>query len=342
MIGLGLMLVLGLAVFACLAYAVRQSQPAAGERFAHDFALLKSEQAALDARIGVGDTSEADAGPARNELRRRVLALNRLADDAPQLRDQPVPLAVGGAALVLLVFIGLYGLETRGMTVEPPVQRDTPSTQRGSLNAAGGFDALMAQGQQRFADGNYGGAFDAYEAASAAAPQRIEGWLAQGEALIAAEKGQISPAAMLTFARAELVSPGNPITQYYSGLERLQQGDATAAQAIWSALKSRSRPAAPWMPQVERGLQAAAQALGQEAQPEIGMEQIQNMVAGLAARLAEDPDDAQGWLMLARSYVVLGRPEEANKALNMFDQVPAASPDMRESAADIRARLTDK
>ena len=42
-----------------------------------------------------------------------------------------------------------------------------------------------------------------------------------------------------------------------------------------------------------------------------GLQQIAAMVDKLAARMKERPDDAQGWLMLARSYSVLGRFGEA-------------------------------
>ncbi len=41
---------------------------------------------------------------------------------------------------------------------------------------------------------------------------------------------------------------------------------------------------------------------------------VQNMVAGLAARLAENPDDHDGWMRLGRSYMVLGEPEKAAEA----------------------------
>jgi cytochrome c-type biogenesis protein CcmH len=40
-------------------------------------------------------------------------------------------------------------------------------------------------------------------------------------------------------------------------------------------------------------------------------EMIRGMVAGLAARLEADPDDVEGWRMLARSYRVLGESAEA-------------------------------
>ncbi len=42
-----------------------------------------------------------------------------------------------------------------------------------------------------------------------------------------------------------------------------------------------------------------------------GLQQIEAMVGQLAARMKENPDDAQGWTMLARSYTVLGRFAEA-------------------------------
>lgn len=42
-----------------------------------------------------------------------------------------------------------------------------------------------------------------------------------------------------------------------------------------------------------------------------GMHQIESMVGKLAERMKNNPDDAEGWTMLARSYTVLGRFEEA-------------------------------
>jgi cytochrome c-type biogenesis protein CcmH len=42
---------------------------------------------------------------------------------------------------------------------------------------------------------------------------------------------------------------------------------------------------------------------------------IEKMVDGLAARLKTNGKDLEGWMQLVRSYVVLGRSQEASAAL---------------------------
>lgn len=51
------------------------------------------------------------------------------------------------------------------------------------------------------------------------------------------------------------------------------------------------------------------------ASDEEASRRIADMVDGLAARLQDTPDDADGWAMLAQSYLVLDRPQDALQAL---------------------------
>ncbi len=71
------------------------------------------------------------------------------------------------------------------------------------------------------------------------------------------------------------------------------------------ALVARQGSAAP-----ERSAGAAPQGAASDAVSP-GLQQIAAMVDKLAARMKERPDDAEGWVMLARSYTVLGRFAEA-------------------------------
>jgi cytochrome c-type biogenesis protein CcmH len=56
----------------------------------------------------------------------------------------------------------------------------------------------------------------------------------------------------------------------------------------------------------------------------------------LAARLAKQPNDPQGWVMLGRSYSVLGRPAEAVKA---FEKAMTMLPDDKALLADYAAAV---
>lgn len=57
---------------------------------------------------------------------------------------------------------------------------------------------------------------------------------------------------------------------------------------------------------------------------------VTELLAGLEQRLEENPDDAKGWLLLAKSYDHVGRPEDAAAAydkareLGLSDGVPEA------------------
>jgi cytochrome c-type biogenesis protein CcmH len=66
-------------------------------------------------------------------------------------------------------------------------------------------------------------------------------------------------------------------------------------------------------------------------------EQINAMVEGLAARLEKNPQDADGWRMLGRSYVALGRYQDAIGALDKAVAMIPNDPDLLADYADALA-----
>lgn len=61
---------------------------------------------------------------------------------------------------------------------------------------------------------------------------------------------------------------------------------------------------------------------------DIGPAQVEQMVARLASRLAQQPDDAAGWRMLARSYETLRRFEQAADAYRHLQALEPENPDV--------------
>lgn len=66
-------------------------------------------------------------------------------------------------------------------------------------------------------------------------------------------------------------------------------------------------------------------------------EQVIKMVASLAAKLKENPDNPQGWAMLARSYKVMGRLDEAEQAYGKAGEAISKHPDLLIDYAELLA-----
>jgi len=95
---------------------------------------------------------------------------------------------------------------------------------------------------------------------------------------------------------------------------------ATGLAAITAALYALVGNPAALMPQ------PASAPAPTQAQGDIGQPQIEAMVSRLAQRLQTQPDDPQGWRMLAKSYETLGRFEDAVQAYQKLlkHQAPTA------------------
>jgi len=75
-------------------------------------------------------------------------------------------------------------------------------------------------------------------------------------------------------------------------------------------------------------------------QQRFSQDDIEKMVSGLAAKLEQEPENYQGWAMLARSYKMMGRFPEAAKAYGRTGTMLDQSPDLLVDYADTLAAVS--
>ncbi|GAB4392942.1 MAG: c-type cytochrome biogenesis protein CcmI [Kiloniellaceae bacterium] len=219
--------------------------------------------------------------------------------------------------------------------------------------------------------GRYAEAVEVYRAAIAEVEKLgpVPGPLhaALGESLVAAAGGQVGREARLAFAAAIEADPGNSRARYYAGLAMAQDGRLEAAIDVWKSLAEDLPAASPMVNLLRQQIAQAAQDAGiqppalalrpessapegpgpsaadveaaQEMSAEERQEFIRAMVGRLAGRLAEQPADPDGWLRLARAYLVLEEVDKARDALASAETQIAALPEGAPQRAALAERL---
>jgi len=193
----------------------------------------------------------------------------------------------------------------------------------------------------------YGDAVAAYRQADGLKPDDPDIMTALGESLVLAASGTVTPEAQAVFRNAHALDDKAPGPRFYAGLAHTQTGDLQEAYDIWFALVQDSPADAPWLPQLMPRLENVAAELGIDVATILSKrspstaatnpvrppgptqedvvaasdmstsdrsEMIRGMVARLAERLQDNPNDLEGWERLARSYEVLGEPGKAENA----------------------------
>ncbi len=171
-----------------------------------------------------------------------------------------------------------------------------------------------------------------------------------GQALVMAADGVVTQQARAAFDAALKADPTQPQSRFFTGLAAEQDGDKVNARAIWQKLADEAPPGASWLDMVHRriagldgggpaGTAASAAGSPSPTVPGAGAAMpgaptgpmasaitampadqqqaaIRGMVEGLAARLAANGHDPEGWLRLVRAYTVLGEVGKARQALS--------------------------
>jgi cytochrome c-type biogenesis protein CcmH len=298
-------------------------------------AMYRRQLAELDAEAAQGRLDGADATAARAELMRRMLAAADAPEAAAAVRRGAawrVGAAVGIAGAVPASALAIY--LAVGMPGAIKGAPDMAAHDMADLSAAaarlqqhldgdpGDVSGWTLLGRTLTALDRPADAAEAFRHAVALAPGDPQLHAEFGQALTLAAKGTITAEAAAQFAK----SPNDPRSRYFEAEAAMQRGDVAAAKAGLTALLADTPKDAPWRQLVATRLQqigsggepgpTAADAEAAEKMPaDARLTMIRGMVGRLEAKLDAHPDDPQGWIMLARSYQVLGRGADARTAL---------------------------
>jgi cytochrome c-type biogenesis protein CcmH len=309
---------------------------------ARAIAFHKAQLAEIDRDVERGQLPPSEAAGARAEAARRLIAASEAAKSAAAGDLRPSARVRAAAALTIVVVVpgvalGLYArLGSPNLPDQPILSRSADPAKSDDIDAALakveahliahpddglGFKVIAPVYMHL---GRFDEAVKAYREAlrllGEDAPLRAD----YGEALTAAAGGIVTAQARAAF---EMALPGDsPKARYYLGLAAEQEGDKAKAIALYEKLAQDAPADAPWLGALRerlaglKGAPASAPAGGEAAavaalDPDAQQAAIRAMVERLAARLAQNGDDAQGWLRLIRAYCVLHETDKARQAM---------------------------
>lgn len=209
----------------------------------------------------------------------------------------------------------------------------------------------------------------AYRRAAAIEPDNAENWSSLGEALQTAS-ATVVPEAAEALQKAVKLDPSDPRARYFLAVQKDLRGDHEGAVDDWLALLGETPEGAPWRAGLVRTIEQAAArgridvkarlaaapaapaataaipgpsqdqlAAAASIPPAEQQAMVRQMVGRLAARLAANPRDVDGWIRLMRSHVVLGDEARARRdlaaALTAFKGDGATQSTLRSAAAQL-------
>ncbi|TIL93350.1 MAG: c-type cytochrome biogenesis protein CcmI [Mesorhizobium sp.] len=314
----------------------------------HDLEVYRDQLSELDRDVARGLIQPAEAEEARAEIARRILRLDNAADKAAARQPSMATRLVATAA-VLAVPLVSWGLYSQLGSPDLPSQ---PLSERLAKNPAdSSVDELVARAEAHLAanpsDGRgwdvlapiylrmqrFSDAVTAYRNAIRLDGDSATRQAGLGEAIASEAGGIVSADAQAAFEVALKLDPANPKASFYLAMSMAQEGRIEEATAGWQKMLAALPQDSPWRGAVEQALAESARrsvasgvpAKGPNAgdvdaaasmSPQDREAMINTMVAGLDEKLRQNPRDVEGWMQLIRSYVVLGKADQAREALN--------------------------
>jgi cytochrome c-type biogenesis protein CcmH len=312
--------------------------------------VYKDQLGEIDRDVAAGLIGASEAGAARVEISRRLLAAADSQRDPPiasntRLRRAAAIVALVGLPIVAIAFYLPLGSPRLG---------DFPLAQRTRApDVTQPLENLVAQVEQHLEQnptdgrgwnvlapvlaklGRYDDAVRAYRNSIIYSDDSAARRADLGEALALAAGGVVTSEAKAEFERAIALDASEVRASYYLGLAAEQDGRAAEAASIWRTMLATAPADAPWRPLVQGAL---ARVGGGSTVPALSDDtlaaakdmnetdrgaMIRGMVERLATRLKQNGNDVEGWLRLVRAYMVMGDRDKAKGALTDARQAVA-------------------
>lgn len=227
-------------------------------------------------------------------------------------------------------------------------------------------EAMYYLSRAQLAEGNVPAAVESTRKALRLQPDDDGLWSTLGGLLMLQGNGEVTQPAQAAFRQAVKLNPKSVPARYYLGRARIAGGDLNGGLADWRALAADMPAEAPERQQLDAEIIATAKAghlvAPQKSQAEPPQQQAEagggaealagaltgqapqggpgaggpgagggpdprQMVAALAARLEQNPNDLPGWSRLIRSYAVLGDPDKMKQAQDRARQIFKGQPE---------------
>ena len=363
-------LALLLVVAGGLSLALFWKRAASADRRDHLLEVYRAQLDEVERDLKRGLIDETAAEAARTEIARRILRLEEEGGEqaatggSRQRMFAPLlGIAVAGAALGLYLLLGspdTPGIPYAEREAERRLAEQEREAQAPIVEARRAIERELEEnpedagawarlGQIQIQLGEPGRAMSSLRRATALAPDEAEFHAALGEALLLAGGLQALPEAREALNRALEIDAGNPRAAFFLAMTLVEEGRLEEGYESLIALLRRAPPGASWQTAVRATAQDLAAELGVAFPDELaapaappmagGLDSMSEeqramvgqMVEGLAARLAEEPGDLEGWQRLARSYQVMG---EADGAAGALTQVARLQPGVAQAQLD--------
>jgi len=343
-------LLTGIAIFSVLWPLARTPRPT--KNVERDVAFYEERLAEIDREVERSLIGPEDAKVVKAEAARRLLASADQSEmQSPSYsRGRVRFVSVFALFLIPAVSLGVYYVVGHPNWPDQPLEArlESDPSHMDLQMAVAKVEAHLAQnpsdgrGYEILAPAylRMGRREDAMRAAASAlrllgdSPQRLTLY---GETLVYVADGVVTKEAQEAFTKALAGGASAPQASLYLGLAAEQDGDEARALSIWRKLLAEAPPNAPWVEALRKrvaalsgesgppGASAAAppgnpaatpQGAAIAAMPEAERDSvIRSMVDRLAARLAQNGQDVDGWLRLVRAYKVLNEADKARTAL---------------------------